>query len=79
MTTDKKPPRTITFTVDNVELTVSDKHQTARAILTLAGLDPAMYDLAKLHGDGDPYQDDQQVVVQDGAAYVTVRTSAPVA
>src|SRR5680860_1486008 len=63
MTTDKKRPHTITFTVDNVELTVSDKHQTAGAILTLAGLDPAMYDLAKLHGDGDPYQDDLLVVL----------------
>jgi hypothetical protein len=79
MTNDKKPPQTITLTVDNVEFTVSDKHQTAGAILTLAGLDPAMYDLARLHGDGDPYKDDQQVIVQDGDAYVTVRTSAPVA
>ncbi|MDQ4500745.1 hypothetical protein [Sinomonas sp. ASV322] len=69
----------ITFTVDNVQLTVTDKHQTARSILTLAGLDPAMYDLAKLHGEGDSYKDDQQVIVLQGDAYVTVRTSAPVA
>ena len=32
MTNDKKPPQTITFTVDNVEFTVSEKHQTAGAI-----------------------------------------------
>ncbi|MDN4175833.1 MULTISPECIES: hypothetical protein [Nocardioides] len=79
MTNDKKPPQTITFTVDNVEFTVSEKHQTAGAILTLAGLDPAMYDLAKLHGDGEAFKDDQQVIVQDGDDFVTVRASAPVA
>lgn len=77
--TNDKPIETITFTVDNVELTVSDKHQTAGAILALAGLDPAMYELAKLHGDGASYKDDQQVIVQNGDAYVTVRISAPVA
>ena len=53
--------------------------QTAGAILTLAGLDPAMYDLAKLHGDGKAFKDDQQVIVQDGDDFVTVRASAPVA
>lgn len=79
MTTDKKPESTITFTVDNVEFIVTDKHQTAGAILRLAGLDPAMYDLARLHGNADPLADDQQVVVHNGDAYVTVRTSAPVA
>lgn len=79
MTTDNKPSSTVTFTVDSVEFTVSEKQQTAGEILTLAGLDPAMYDLAKLHGNGDPYKDDQRVIVQDGDAYVTVRTSAPVA
>ena len=79
MTSDNKPHQHITFTVDNVEFTVSEKHQTAGGILTAAGLDPAMYDLAKLHGDGAAYKDDQQVIVHDGDAYVTVRASAPVA
>ncbi|WGY04951.1 hypothetical protein QI633_27200 (plasmid) [Nocardioides sp. QY071] len=79
MTNDKKPPQTITFTVDNVEFTVSEKHQTAGTILALAGLDPATYDLAKLHGDGEAFKDDQQVIVQDGDAFATVRTCAPVA
>lgn len=79
MTNDTKPPQHVTFTVDNVELTVRDKHQTAGGILTAAGLDPAMYDLAKLHGDGAAFKDDQQVIVHDGDAFVTVRTSAPVA
>lgn len=79
MTHEEKPPKTITFTVDNVEFTVSEKHQTAGAILSLAGLDPAMYDLAKLHGDGEAFKDDQQVIVQDDDAFVTVRASAPVA
>lgn len=69
----------ITFTVDGQELAVSDKHQTAASILALAGLDPAMYDLAKRHGDGDPFRDDQPVIVQEGDAYLTVRVSASVA
>lgn len=69
----------ITFTIDNVEFTVRDKHQTADALLALAGLDPTMYELAKLHGDGATYKGDQQVIVHVGAAYVTVRTSAQVA
>jgi hypothetical protein len=79
MTTDKKPSETSTFTVDNVEFTVSAKHQTAGAILAIAGLDAAMYELAKLHGDGTPYRGDQQVIIHEGDAFVTVRTSAPVA
>lgn len=79
MTNDKKRTETITFTVDNVEFTVSDKHQTGGAILAFAGLDAAMYELAKLHGDGASYNGDQQVIVHEGDAFVTVRTSAPVA
>lgn len=79
MTDHKNPSEAITFTVDNVELKVSDKHQTAGAILALAGLDAAMYELAKLHGDGASYNRDQQVIVHVGDAFVTVRTSAPVA
>lgn len=77
--TNQKRPETITFSVDNVDLTVSEKHQSAASILALAGLDPTMYDLAKLHGDGAAFKDDQQVIVQDGDAFVTVRASAPVA
>ncbi len=79
MINDKKPNGTITFTVDNVEFTVGAKHQTAGAILALAGLDAAMYELAKLHGDGASYKADQQVIVHEGDAFITVRTSAPVA
>lgn len=79
MNNDKKPSTTLTFTVDNVEFTVDTKHQTAGAILALAGLDGTMYELAKLHGTGGTYKALQQVIVQDGDAFVTVRTSAPVA
>jgi hypothetical protein len=79
MTDDKKRTETITFTVDNVAFTVTDKHQTSGAILALAGLDAAMYELAKLRGDGASYKADHQVIVREGDAFVTVRTSAPVA
>jgi len=36
-------------------------------------------DLAKLKGQGEPFKDEQQVIVDEGEAYVTVRVSAPVA
>ncbi|MBX7446002.1 MULTISPECIES: hypothetical protein [unclassified Arthrobacter] len=79
MTTEKKPNGTVTFSVDNVEFRVDAKHQTAGSILALAGLDATMYELAKLHGDGAAYKAEQQVIVHEGDAFITVRTSAPVA
>lgn len=70
----------ISFTVDGQHLSVEDKHQTAGTILQLAGLDPAEFDLAKSRGhEGQPYRDDQQVVVKQGDAFVSVRQSAQVA
>ncbi len=46
----------------------------------MAGLDPAGYDLADPRpGELKKYKDEQQVVVEDGDAFVTVRQSAPVA
>lgn len=69
----------ITFTVDGEALTVTDAHQTAGSILQLARLDPALYELAKLRGDGPPFKDMQPVKVSTGDAFVTVRISASVA
>jgi hypothetical protein len=70
----------ISFTVDGQTLSVADKHQTAGKLLELAGLDPAQFDLAKTRGhEGQPYRDDQQVVVKQGDAFVSVRQSAQVA
>lgn len=71
-------PRTITFTLDGVSLTVTDAHQTAASILTLGGLDPAMYELAPQHGDGQPWSGAHPVEVHAGEAFLTVRVSAPV-
>ncbi len=72
----------ISFTVDGTPFTVDDKHQTAAAILRLAGLDPSLFDLARARvtqDDPHPFRDDQQVIVKSGEAFVSVRQSAQVA
>lgn len=76
-----RPGTEITFTIDGQVYTVSDKHQTAAALLTLAGLAPAGYDLAEIRGPGKThtYEDDHPIIVKAGDAFVTVRESAQVA
>lgn len=74
------PTSAISFTIDGRAFTVDDKHQSAAALLVMAGLDPAGYDLADPRpGELKKYKDDQQVVVKNGDAFVTVRQSATVA
>jgi len=75
------PATQLTFTVDGQTIVVNEKHQTAASILHLAGLDPAGYDLAELRGQGDPhtFHDDQQIIVKDGDAFVSIRQNATVA
>ena len=71
----------ITITIDGHAFTTGDVDQDAAALLRLAGLDPATYDLATLGHDGEPkvYRDDKHIHLKDGDAFVTVRQSAPVA
>jgi hypothetical protein len=75
-------PKEVNFTIDGRPFTVQDPHQTAAALLQLAGLDTANYDLAELRqGEADPklYRDDANVHVKDGDRFITVRQRAEVA
>lgn len=71
----------ITITIDGHPFTTDDHDQDAAALLRLAGLDPATYDLASLGHDGEPkvYRDDKHIHLKNGDVFVTVRQSAPVA
>ncbi|MHA7293542.1 hypothetical protein [Arthrobacter sp. HLT1-21] len=71
----------IEFTIDGQTFTVAEKHQTAAALLGLAGLPARGYDLAEVRGHGDvhTFKDEKQVVLKTGDEFVTVRQSAQVA
>lgn len=74
--------RTVEFTVDGRPVTSTEKNLTAAAVLRLAGLDPAGYDLAEVRrgqATPKPYRDDQRVTVKDGDTFVSVRQRADVA
>jgi len=75
-----KPPREIKFEIDGKTYTTTDREQPARDLIKLAGLDPASYDLAELHGNHEnpPFTDDQIVKINPNDKFVTVRVSAPV-
>ena len=77
----KHDDTTVTITIDGRSYTTSDDHQDAAAVLGLAGLDPALYDLAELghHGEPKVYRDEKHIHLKDGDAFVSVRQSAPVA
>lgn len=74
-------PTKITLTIDGRSYTTRDDDQEAASLLRLAGVDPALYDLAKIRHDGEPkvYRDEKVIDLKDGDAFVTVRQSAPVA
>lgn len=73
---------TVSFTIDGRPFTVEDHHETAAALLTLAGLDPASYELGEVRpGDHEPklFKGDQQVNIHNGERFVSVREHAEVA
>jgi len=80
MNDNHKPPKTITITIDGQPHTTADDDQEAAALLRLAGVDPAQYDLAKVKRGSEPkvYRDEKVINLKDGDAFVTVRQSAPV-
>lgn len=72
------------FTIDGQPFTTDDLSQRASALLRLAGLDPAIFDLGELEGKPPVVQtrrfDDAEVVtIKKGARFVSIRCSAPVA
>jgi hypothetical protein len=75
-------PKTVNFTIDGRPFTTDDPNQTAAALLRLAGLDPAGYDLGEIRpGNPEPkrFKDEQPVHIQDGDKFVSIREGAEVA
>ena len=75
--------RRIPFTIDGQPYTTSDLSQRASALLRLAGLDPAIFDLGELVGKERPqtkrFTDDELVAIVKDASFISIRQSAPVA
>ena len=71
--------RPIPFTIDGQPFTTSDISQRASALLRLAGLDPANYDLGKLQGKERPetkrFADDDLVEIEKDDRFVSIRQS----
>ncbi len=73
--------RSVTFSIDGRTFTVDDPHQTAADLLRLAGLDPALYDLARMRGgNAEPkrFKDHQPIQIHDGDEFVSIRQRAEV-
>ena len=75
--------RRIPFTIDGQSFTTDDLSQRASALLRLAGLDPATFDLGQLVGKEHPqtkrFEDDEVVTIVKDARFVSIRESATVA
>ena len=75
--------RRIPFTIDGQTFTSDDPSQRASALLRLAGLDPAIFDLGELVGKERPqtkrFADDEIVSIVKDARFISIRQSAPVA
>jgi hypothetical protein len=72
----------VTFSLDGVEHTVTDPSETASAVLQLAGLDPAEYDLLRVVGKGEEqrFHDQDKVQLVPGGRYLSLFTgSTPIA
>ncbi|MCU1526747.1 MAG: hypothetical protein JWP75_510 [Frondihabitans sp.] len=63
------------FTIDGEAHATYDDDQTAAALLRLAGVDPAGYDLARIlpAGGTEAFRDEQIVQIKDGDEFVTAK------
>jgi hypothetical protein len=63
------------FTIDGEPHHSYDDDQTAAALLRLAGVDPAGYDLARIlpAGGTETFRDEQMVEIEDGDEFVTAK------
>lgn len=71
----------IRFTIDGEPYKTYDDDQTATALLLLAGLDPAAYDLTRVPSTGAPEQftDEQIVTIHNDDEFVTAKQVGGVA
>ena len=72
---------TISLLIDGMSFSTKDDDQEAAALLRLAGLDPAEYDLARLVPGKEPkvYKDTKILDLQDGDVFISVKQNSPVA
>jgi hypothetical protein len=69
----------VTFTIDGVEYSSTDRHLTAADLLRLAGLDPTDYDLLRVVGQGENEQrfnDSDEVQLVPHGRYLSLFTGA---
>jgi hypothetical protein len=74
--------RPVEFTIDGRPYETTDRKQQAAALLRLAGLDAAQYDLGELHGQRPQpvrYADTEVVEIHPGSRFVSIRQRADVA
>ena len=75
--------RKIPFTIDGQDYTTDDLSQQASALLSLAGLDPTVFDLAEFVEKERPetrrFADDEIVSIVKDARFISIRQSAQVA
>lgn len=75
--------RRIPFTIDGQPYATDQRRQPASALLQLAGLDPATFDLGELVGRERPqtkrFADDEIVKIDNNARFISIRQSAQVA
>ena len=72
----------IPFTIDGQPFSTTDRRQPAAGLLRLAGLDPALFDLAELRGSRPEtrrFADDEEVTIRKNARFVSIRQCADVA
>ncbi|MBY3792864.1 hypothetical protein HQP42_10695 [Rhodococcus fascians] len=71
----------IRFSIDGEPHTSWDDDQTAAALLRLAGVKPAEYDLARVNGASGPeiFTGEQMVRLRDGDEFVSAKHTGPVA
>lgn len=76
-TKDETAQPDVTFTIDGVEFTSGNRRQTAAALLTLAGVDPAEHYLARVVGNGEvekPFGSDDVIQLTPGGRFVSIFT-----
>ena len=79
-TAEKKYPA-IHITIDSKPFVVHDDDWEARALLMLAGLDPAEYDLAQIKRNGTVkrFNDTHVVKVDEADVFESIKQDGPVA
>jgi hypothetical protein len=72
----------VEFTIDGRHYETTERRQTAADLLQLAGLNPALYDLGELRGQGQQpvrYSGTEIVDIHQGERFVSIRERADVA